>query len=434
MYIKRLPIIILVVMVFWSSAYTQYVEPEDLPKYDCQTKKWNRFELKEFIIVTPNETDSLLENRVMVHSSWYDDTCLIKSEKELNPEDYEKNLWILGTVGKYEHWERFQLPIEKTNKGFVFNNIEFNDSLDGIGIVDTNRIVFIGNSSQTIFGLRAPDLAYGFDFVITQNNKKTYFGNFLGDSVEWSNLIWLKESNYLKYQYDYIDFYVSRKFDDYINLDSVYLVLKDFAEDFTEEFKIMIPVDGPLAFIHEYHSEITNMTAFWDGACTGHIRGFNIWDEIHTEGFGFNLIKHEFGHHVFNSNFRGNIPTIIKEGAIEHYFNRQNPNREEVNIVLTKVYADSLNFVDLISDRKSMFGLGKYKGKDIGYGVSGILVSHIIEEYGLDRFQTFCNQEMPLESISTIFEKTPEEFVADLEKWIDERYKEVLAGAVTQKQ
>jgi hypothetical protein len=418
----RVLFILSVNTVIAGSAFSQYVDISDLPQYDCNTEKWAKFESKDFIIVTPNETDSLLENRVMVHSSWYDDSCLIKSERDMSTEDYGKNLWILGTIGEYEHWEKFGLPILKTKEGFIFNGIEFIDSLDGIGIVDTSRIAFVGNSNQTIFGLREPDLAYGFDFIITQKNKKTYFGNFVGDTVNWSSLVWLRESNYLKYDYDYINFYVSCRFEYSLDLDSVYFVLKSFADDFTKMFEIEIPANGPLAYIHQDHSEIANMTAFWDGACWGHIYGFQVWDEIHTEGFGFDLIKHEFGHHVFNSNFEDFMPTIIREGVIEYYFNELDSSRKNSNLSLAKVYADSLNFVDFISDRKSLFGLGKFEGKDIGYGVSGIFVNYILDVYGLNRFKNFCNQKDPLDSINSIFGNTPQGFIVDFKKWIDKQH------------
>ena len=343
---KTIKLIIFLYLVTINYAYSQYVEQSQLPKYDCKITKWKKFESEKFIIVCPNIKDSLLNDRIEVHSSWYNDTCLMKKEEELTKTDYNKHLWILGTIADYKNWDNFNLPIQKTKNGFRFNNIEFTDSLDGIGIVDTNRIVFVGNSSQTIFGLREPDLAYGYNFVVTQNNKKTYFGNFENDTVNWSNLEWLKETNYLSHSYEYIDFLVSKKYQKSLNLDSIYIVLQSFAKDFCNLFRIQIPEKKPLALIHQNHSEIANMTAYWDGACGGHIYGFHVWNEFHTEGFGFGLIKHEFGHHLFNENFKHHIPPIITEGVIEYYFNQIDINKYSKNLELSKLYADSLNFID----------------------------------------------------------------------------------------
>ena len=151
---RFLLLIIILTTIQFGSINAQYIEQTHLPKYDCNAIKWKKFEEQNFIIVIPNKTDSLLQNRVMVYSSWYDDTCMIKSEKELTKLDYNKHLWILGKIGDYEYWDRFNLPIQKLKNGFKFNDIEFTNPLDGIGIVDTNRIVLAGILAQTIFGLR----------------------------------------------------------------------------------------------------------------------------------------------------------------------------------------------------------------------------------------------------------------------------------------
>lgn len=409
--------ITLLILFSFSFTQAQYVEQAQLPKYDCKIANWKKFESQKFIIVTPNKIDSLLNNRVKVHSSWYDDTCLVKTEAEMSIEDYKNHLWILGTIADFENWDMFNLPIQKINDGFRFNNIDFTDSLDGIGIVDTNRIIFVGNSSQTIFGLREPDLAYGYDFVLTQDNKKTYFGNFQGDSVFLSNIDWLKETNYLRHHYNYIDLLVSKKYEKPLDLDSIYLVLQDFAEEFCSLFSIEIPIQKPLALIHKYQPEITNMTAFWDGACGGHIYGFQVWNEIHTEGFGFDLIKHEFGHHLFNENFETRFPPIIAEGVIEYYFNMLDLNTFVKNLELTKVYSDSLNFIEFITDEANFFGCGKYRGKGIGYGISGIFVKYLIDSYGIHDFKNYCNQKNHLSSIEKIFGMKPDELILDFKEW-----------------
>ena len=192
---------------------------------------------------------------------------------------------------------------------------------------------------------------------MTQNEKKTYFGNFVKDSLHWSSIDLLREKNYTKFQFEYIDFLISKKYNKPLNLDSIYVIMQDFANDFCKVLFIDIPVKKPIALVHQNHGEITNMTAFWDGACGGHIYGFQIWNEFHTEGFGFGLIKHEFGHYLFNENFENHFPPIIAEGVIEYYFNHLDSNKYQRNLNLAKHKIDSLNFHEFLTDEANFFGL-----------------------------------------------------------------------------
>ena len=66
-------------------------------------------------------------------------------------------------------------------------------------------------------------------------------------------------------------------------------------------------------------------------------------------------------------------------------------------------------------------GCGKYKGKGIGYGISGIFVKYLIDQYGMEKFKNYCMQNNHLSSVEIVFNKPPVEFINDFKIWIKQQ-------------
>lgn len=111
--------------------------------------------------------------------------------------------------------ETLWIATYKMKNGFLFNKNEYTSKLDGISFIDTNRIAYVGNDNNCLFGNREPSYSNRFDFAITQDVRKTIFGNFVNgyDSVNQSVIRLLRKNNYKYYPSELMDFYVSLKID-----------------------------------------------------------------------------------------------------------------------------------------------------------------------------------------------------------------------------
>ena len=211
----RIIITAILIIVGLSRLSAQYIDLESIPQYDCNYEKEKKFVSKGFIFVIPDVTGSILNERMEVYPSWYNDTVEIKKESELVKSDYSKNLWIVGKISDFNHWNLFELPIHKIVNGFVFRDVRYTQRLDGICYIDTNRIVYAGNDNMCLFGIREPSYSNGMDFTITQDLRKTVFGNYTygRDSAKQADLRILRKQNYKSYATDFMDFYVSMRID-----------------------------------------------------------------------------------------------------------------------------------------------------------------------------------------------------------------------------
>ena len=413
----RIIITAISIIIGLSRLSAQYVDLESIPKYDCKFEKERKFVSKGFIFVIPDVTDSILNERMEVYPSWYNDTVEIKKESELVKSDYSKNLWIVGKISDFNHWNLFELPIHKIDNGFVFRDERYTQRLDGICYIDTNRIVYAGNDNMCLFGIREPSYSNGMDFTLTQNLRRTIFGNYLNDrdSVIVSDLRILRKNNYRFYPTQFMDFYVSLKIDSF-NIEQIEQEQKSFCQDFCTFFKLQYPKEKIKAFFHNDQLEILMISGYWD-RCGGTIGGLAPKGEIHTWGISTNLISHEFGHKIFESHYGSNDdkPGYLSEGVIRYYFNCKNKNQFKKDL---QVAYDKVNTIDYLSkfDEWSRFDF-----RD-DYPISGIFIKYIVDNYGIEKLNLYYSKMEFVNVTQEIFGKPFDSFITDYKVWIKREF------------
>ena len=122
----------------------------DSPKFDCNYKNWTAFSKDTVIIVKSSVSTFSTENFVKDFSGFLKGKFKIKSENELNKDDYNKSLLIIGKSSDFKKWDSFQLPIESKKKGFIFNKKKFFSQNDAIWLNQSNRVAVITNSLSSL--------------------------------------------------------------------------------------------------------------------------------------------------------------------------------------------------------------------------------------------------------------------------------------------
>lgn len=398
--------------------FSQYIDLNTIPQYDCEWKKETVFTSEEFLFVIPDKVNTVLNERISVYSSWYDDSISVKKESDLLQEDYAKHLWIVGRIADFKDWNHFGLPIYKTNNGFIFNKKKYKNKLDGISYVDTNRIAYVGNDNDCLFGIREPSYSNGFDFTITQDLRKTIFGNFVNgnDSVVQSDLRLLRKNNYKYYPTEFMDFYVSLKIDS-IDIDKIEQQQKSFCQDFCMFFNLDYPKEKIKAFFHYNQKEILMISGYWD-RCRGSIGGLASKGEIHTKGISTGLISHEFGHKIYESHYGSNDdkPGYLSEGVIRYYFNAKNPKHYLEDLCIAYKKVNDIDYLCKFDERT------KFDFRD-DYSVSGIFVKYIIDNYEVDKLNAYYSQKDFINTTKIIFSKSFENLIEDYKIWLLAAYK-----------
>jgi hypothetical protein len=410
----------LLVLTF-SVSYGQF-DFSTIPKYDCDNAKLNEFESgKNYIFIIPDKFDTLLNDRVERWLDWYPLSLRIKAKKEseLKPKDYKKKIWIAGQISDFKHFEKFELPIKLTNNGFQFDSILLEDKRDAIMLMLENKIVMIGNSSKAT-SLLYNNYLYGYDFVISQNNRLSYFGKLDNDySIKQiANVNDIKNQNYSSAEFSGGKVYISKTLEDTIGLNKGINDLKFFISEYCSTMQIPIPDYKFPMYIHSNQEEISTVSTFWD-ACGGHIYGLQKYDEIHVEKLNFGTFRHEIQHLIFNSLLNDNQPSFFSEGIVEYYFNLKNDERLRKRIEISKQEIKVPN-KKLIIGKRNFFGAEKVNGIHLHYGVSGIFTKYMIDKWGLDKYKEFYSYKNTDEGLSKTYDLTLNQLINGYRKWIKE--------------
>lgn len=212
---KNFCLIILFVLI--SCNNKKYIDIETLPQWDCQLRNAETFADNDTVVfLIPSINDSLYyKGHLKGWASRFDFVPLFRYESEMNDKLYSIPIWIIGPINGYANWDLLNVPISKTEDGYTFDKINYSDSLDGIFYIDEKRIIFTGNSLESVIFL-TEQLLVGYNFVQSYGKRIISFGNIKTDSIykiERINIAKLVENNYNLYRSKYYNIYLSKKTD-----------------------------------------------------------------------------------------------------------------------------------------------------------------------------------------------------------------------------
>lgn len=417
-------ITILLILCSVNILFSQEIDLNALPKFDCEYKKWSAFTKDTVIVVQPTIRSFSAENELNGFLSFLNNKYKIKSENQLTESDFNKSLFIVGKPSDFKKWKTFNLPIKSKKNGFEFNKTKFNGKQDAIWLNQNNRVAIIANDLSSLkTALETGQL--GMDFVVLQNNQLTYFGNFSKEKqskIEWSNLREVLKNNYTVQPKNIADFYISKAYKSEFELNKTNSDLNTHLQKFAEFYQIEIPKDKVNILIHNNSQEIMNMIGMWHLTCGGNTAGMNVRGELHCVGSNQDLVNHEMSHHVFNSNISPEMMNeLLIEGIVERFTNHQNPELFRSRIQNISKNFDKINLESLFQKGNNFYN----ENSGLNYDLSGIWVQYFIDTYGMQNFKSFCKSQDKIAFIEKVSNGSFQKFNENFEAWLESQSKKL---------
>ncbi len=396
----------------------EYVDVKLLPRPDCNgSPLYKAFDSqKEKILVLPNSVkDSVEFKRILGYWEKGWNKRNIKCESELTPSDYHRALQIYGPIEGFKHWEKFDVPILKTESGFTFDGKKYSGTDDGLTYLSPTRYVYTGNSSSVIWQLQRTYTAWYQYFVI--RNGLLSLVRIQGKPE--INLDKIRRADYTKLPSKFYNLYISKKLNYSFDADSiVYLICKTM--------HLPLPSFKIPAYIHSDPNAARLFANFFFMAGCDVLPdsmkfGTSQFGSIHTVGMDYLLLRHESFHILWEGlvgNSGGN--SFLDEGAEQYY----------------EFLADSLNYVKALSvarrhkdfditnlvskgSAQDFWGGPSENGWPVAYSVSGLFVKFLVDQWGLDKFKRFYVSEGGETAFQNIYSRTIAEVIDGYGKSIE---------------
>ena len=384
-------------------------------KYDCKGTATHRLaSSNKILFVFPNDDDSVTYKEQTLF--WRENIarhkieCSIKYENQLIEEDFNKTMFVFGTINSFKNWEKFSTPVINTKIGFEFGGRKLNHRNDAIlyipdSTINIMKFVLVGNSPNSLQPIIS-DLEVGYNYLVYENGMVTHFGNTSNNKYDKKKHVYLpkiKSYHYKKIGTKYYNFLVSKKLENKIDSFKTKLDSFDF---FVEKYIKTMNLDEPKAkitcYIHSDNEEICYVSTHFNNLCGGTTYGIVTGNEIHSLGF-HGAIAHESSHIIFDSKYNKFAPTFFSEGIRQYYDYATNLDFLQDGIKTAKQSID-MDISPVILGHQDFFHGDNYK-------ISGVFVKYLLDIGGLDTFKEFYSNI----KISTIEENLQKTYLLDIE-------------------
>jgi len=391
-----------------------FAERYNLPQHDCEQK--NAIEPKKLTVIVPDDSTLVwnLVTRLQENGARRGMEVTIITESKLQKSDLDSNIWILGPIASYLHWNRFGIPVEKLNSGFKIGTLSFEEPSHGFTYSSPPgtfpfRIVISGNSLDA-YQQVANMPSFGFEYIIYNNAVPELIGN--GSHI--ADLNALRKSLYISRESKYYIFMISENLsleEREVN-DAEIEKYDNHAEAFVKKMELSLPEKKIKTYIHATQEEIKYFSGFFGALCGGTVHGFVTGAEIHSWKWG-GAIEHEANHHLFNQQIHKMAPTFLSEGIQKWYEYTVSTEKKEKGFQRAREFADE-DLTNVICGNANFFQGDKY------YLISGIFVDYLVETYGLNRFKELYRYETRdiLLGFENTYNKPFTEILANYKKWL----------------
>lgn len=357
-----------------------------LEKPDLKYRKTSKFYKEKIIFVLgDNCPDYNLYSDQIDRLKAREKTAEVKTESELTASDYRKHLYFYGNINWYSNWKNYNIPVEITEKGFLFGNDNFTKKTNAIMLInsDRNRYAFVGNSMEA-FDDRGSWGAY--DYFILDNTKRIQWGNLLKNTFDSTrNINSLKARPLLlksKIDLDYLNIYYP---DDLTDNENYFVKLNEIKLNL-DKIIDLLELKNPTYVIEGYiykNKEHKIQLCYHEGSGVAYPNWKEI-DVIFNEEGNNNVIIHESIHILFDNEIKNsNNSPLLAEGIVGYSLFKLNSNGTNEAIENAKLYLEE--------PIEKWFDERIYSGREIPwymlYPMSEAWVTFLIQEYGLSNFK-----------------------------------------------
>jgi len=399
-------------------AQQSFIEKFNLPQVDCELKFLT--ELKKATIVVPNDSSVVWEKAKEFKKNFMraEAEVVIKTESNLLKSDFDGNIFIMGPIADYSHWDRFDIPIKKLKRGFKIGKFSFKEQSYGFSYVSPPdaypiRFAISGNSLKAYEQAHDMPTHGGFEYIVLQNA----IPKLIGNGLHIVDLHALLKSLYTYVESKFAIFMISKNLSleerEKVNNEAIEQYNKHI-EIFVEKMKLSLPEKKVKAHIHATQEEIKYFSGLFVALCGSTLHGFVTGDEIHNWMWKESTIVHETIHLLFDPQVNNKSATFLNEGVPTWYEHIMCAEEKERGFLKAIEFID-YDLTSVISGEEFF-----YQEDDKYYLISGIFTGYMIETYGVDKFKELYRHERRdiLYGFEKTYGKPLSEVLEEYKKWL----------------
>ena len=328
-----------------------------------------------------------------------------KKESDIDSIDLKKNIQFFGPIFKFQK-EYSELPVKKTDHGFLYKTESFNKENDAFYYVNENasRLYTCKNSGKAINQF----YSYGvgpYSFYIFRNAEIVYSG-FVNKDLSKENINDLNRYRENYFQHKTLSFFKlniakTLNVDSLFNfsskeLDKYVINLCDYLEIDTNNIKINLYAYADRIDLQKFIAAPLWSTVW--GRCVGNV--------LHTTQLDLSVVKHETAHSIIFQKIGDNSNSFWGEGFrqyTDYLFNKEAYNTD---LEITKANIEFLN-------EEILIGSSKFFNHTENYCISGVFVKFIVDKIGFPEFKTVYSQQNIEEYITKKYEISMTELIAE---------------------
>jgi len=377
--------------MFFKVYCQDYIDILKLPKPDSTGYIWNSFyDNQDKIMVL---SDNYMENAEYKRMYGYFllDTMLVaKPESQLNEADYKKPLLIFGPVNGFKNWNKFDVLVTKTKKGFTFLNKQYNEINDGVFYSSSKRMVYTGNSLQPVWELQSQFQNY--PYTIVSNNERIILGDFRHEKTFRIDLTFIRNNNYTEINTKCFKIYASKKIDTDLVMSYVSKTDSIF-EEICGKLAIPLPEKPIICYLHAEPNEATFFANFY------FMQGFGVlpkdrtfgtvfMKQLHCVGLNLDIVKHEGFHALWDKSVGLSINAFFSEGIQEYYQWGNDTAIVNSNKEILKRHND-YDFTDLVlkGEIQNFWGGPAENNWPVAYPLSGLFGKNLVDKWWPEAFK-----------------------------------------------
>jgi hypothetical protein len=331
---------------------------------------------------------------------------LIK-ESELKADDYNKKMHVWGVVTDFKYWDKFDMPINQTAKGFEYSGLIFENIGNSMFYINSkaNRLAYIGNSIQAIDPIRRSQLGT-YQIYIFNDNVIVFNGN---ENEPLNDLEKIRK--------EYFTRHINSK---YFKISSGSLVVFDLYKQgnkldaFIDSLAILIGINTQdFHQLHIYLYNHLNDVSYLSGMPSPwQMYGINVNNIAHASSLDLKTIKHETTHWLIHQKIGANSNNFYVEGFRQYTEYLFDSTRFKEDLKITKENTDLLTIKLINGDSQEFFSSSN------NYPISGVFVHFLIELIGLDNFKQYYGKDGVNKLLLQNQNIDKDELIDRFKKWI----------------
>ena len=329
-----------------------------------------------------------------------------KKESEIDSMDLKKNIQFFGPIFKFKN-EYSELPVIKTDHGFLFRTEQFNKENDAFSYINenANRFYTCKNSSKAInqfysYGVGA------YSFYIFRDAEIVYSG-FANENLSKEKINDLNRYREIYFQQKTLSFF-KLNIAKTLNVDSLFNISSKELDKYVINLCNYLEVDTnniDTMKLYAYANRI-DLQKFIAAPLWGTVWGRCVGNVLHSTQLDLSIVKHEAAHSIINQKLGYTSNSFWGEGFrqyTDYWFNKE---AYKTDLEITKANTALLN-------EELLKGSSKFFNHTENYCISGVFVKYIVEKIGFPEFKTAYAQQ-------------------NIEEYITKKYKISMAELITE--